>query len=139
MTTFQWEYALDRTYFVKDRAANIWKLVFTTYGGNATGDITFTKELISATSVAEGQTPQAFILAPNPASQGNVNLVIDTQVPQLLLNIHDSSGRLVREELLTGLGGLVQRTIDLNGLGKGLYVIRLQGEGLSSSSRLVIE
>jgi hypothetical protein len=89
--------------------------------------------------VAEGQTPQAFILAPNPASQGNVNLVIDTQVPQLLLNIHDASGRLVREELLTGLGGLVQRTIDLNGLGKGFYVLRLQGEGLSSSSRLVIE
>jgi hypothetical protein len=139
MTTFQWEYAQDRTYFVKDRAANVWKLVFTAYGGNATGNITFTKELISATSVAEGQTPQAFILAPNPASQGNVNLVIDTQVPQLLLNIHDASGRLVREELLTGLGGLVQRTIDLNGLGKGLYVIRLQGEGLSSSSRLVIE
>jgi hypothetical protein len=33
----------------------------------------------------------------------------------------------------------VQRTIDLNGLGKGFYVLRLQGEGLSSSSRLVIE
>jgi len=139
MTTFQWEYAQDRTYFVKDRAANIWKLVFTTYGGSATGNVTFTKEFITATSVAEGQASQAFVLAPNPASQGSVNVVIDAQVPQLLLNIHDASGRLVREELLTGLGGLVQRTIDLNGLGKGLYVLRLQGEGLNSSSRLVIE
>lgn len=69
-----------------------------------------------------------------------MNLVIfDTQVSQLRLNIHDASGRIVQEELLTGLGGLVQRTIQLNGLAKGLYSMRLQGQGINTAARLVVE
>jgi len=137
--TGTWTYAQDRTYFVKDRSSNIWKLVFTEYGGGATGTITFTKELVSALSVEEVAADQAFVLAPNPATQERVNLVIDTQVSQLRLNIHDASGRIVQEELLTGLGGLVQRTIQLNGLAKGLYIVRLQGQGINTAARLVVE
>lgn len=139
MTTFVWEYAQDRTYFVKDRTGNIWKLVFTEYGGGTTGTMTFTKELVSALSVDENVTDRTFVLAPNPATQGRVNLVIDTEVSQLRLNIHDASGRIVHEELLTGLGGLVQRTVELDGLAKGLYVVRLQGHGVNATGRLVVE
>ncbi|HRH69494.1 MAG TPA: T9SS type A sorting domain-containing protein [Flavobacteriales bacterium] len=137
--TLTWTYATDRTYFVKDRSGNIWKLVFTEYGGGMTGTITFTKELVSALSVDEVAAGHAFVLAPNPVTQDRVNLVIDTQVSELLLNILDASGRIVHEELLTGLGGLAQRTIQLNGLGQGLYVVRLQGQGINTTDRLVVE
>lgn len=139
MGTFSWEYAQDRTYFVKDRTSNIWKLVFTGYGGGATGTITFTKELISATAVDELNGAQAFVLAPNPATEDRVSLIIDSPASELVLSIHDASGRIVHQQLMTGLSGLVQRTVQLNGLGSGLYVVRLEGPGVSTTGRLTVE
>ncbi len=141
MTTFQYEYAQDRTYFVKDQAGNVWKLVFTGYGGAATGDMTFTQELVSATSVNDPSASSGgqIVVFPNPVANGNATLVIDAGVGVATMSIHDLSGKLVGEEKLTGLNGLVQRNVDVSALPAGLYILRLQGEGVNSTSRLVIE
>ncbi|MCB0771682.1 MAG: HmuY family protein, partial [Flavobacteriales bacterium] len=45
MGSSMYEYADDRTYFILDRTGNIWKLIFTEYGGGSNGDMTFTQEL----------------------------------------------------------------------------------------------
>ena len=47
----QYTITADRTYFVKDVPGNIWKLVFTGYGGSATGDMSFNQELVSAVGI----------------------------------------------------------------------------------------
>ncbi len=138
-TTFQYEYPVDRTYFVKDQAGNIWKLVFTAYGGGATGDMTFNQDLVSATAVDEISSTDRLIVYPNPVVNGNATLVIDANVDLANLTIHDVNGKLVSGIKLTGLNGLAQRNVDVSGLPAGIYVLRLQGEGLSSTTRLVIE
>ncbi|MBK6829652.1 MAG: T9SS type A sorting domain-containing protein [Flavobacteriales bacterium] len=141
MTTFQYEYAQDRTYFVKDQAGNVWKLVFTGYGGAATGDMTFTQELVSATSVNDhsASSGRRIVVYPNPVTSGTATLVIDATVSVATMSIHDLSGKLVVQERLTGLNGLVQRNVDVSALPAGLYMLRLQGDGVNSTSRLVIE
>lgn len=135
--TFQWEYAQDRTYFVKDRAGDIWKLVFTGYGGSANGNIIFNQELASPASVAEGAAATVLV-HPNPAANGFATLVIDAPQGGLFIDVLDRSGRVVRQQRVMG-SGLVRERIDLGGVPSGLYLVRLQGEGLSATARLVVE
>lgn len=136
-STFQWEYAADRTYFVQDRAGSIWKIVFTSYGGSANGDITFNQELVGQASVDELGSTTALAIVPNPVADGVANLVFAGEVQSARLSIVDMNGRVVSEERLTGLGGLVQRPIDISHLPAGLYVARIQGAGVDASARLI--
>ncbi len=139
MTTFTWEYAQDRTYFVKDHQGNLWKLIFTTYGGAATGEMTFTQELVSATSVHEEGSAATFTVYPNPVLDGRMQLVFDAPVSASDMLVFDGSGRLVLSERLVGMGGLEVRTIDVERLSPGLYTIRLQGEGVAATTRVVVQ
>lgn len=139
MTTFEYEYPLDRTYFVQDQLGNVWKLIYTGYGGSATGDMTFTQELVSATSVEENATQGTVVVYPNPVANGQAQLLVNVPSGRVVATVHDLSGKLVRQQLLTGLNGLSLRTIDVNGLQQGLYVVRLEGNGVSTTTRLVIE
>lgn len=137
--TFQWEYATDRVHFAKDRVGNIWKLVFTTYGGAANGDMTFTQELISATSVNGPTAAKTFVVYPNPVSDGRVQLVLDAPVSILDMVVYDANGRVVITDRLNGLGGLEVRSIDVAALRAGLYTVVLQGEGMVATARLVVQ
>jgi len=136
---FQWEYATDRVHFAKDRTGNIWKLVFTTYGGTANGNMTFTQELISATSVNELAAANTFVVYPNPVSDGRVQLVLDAPVAAVDMVVYDANGRVVLSDRLSGLGGLEVRSIDVSALRAGLYTVLLQGEGLVATTRLVVQ
>ncbi len=139
MTTLQWEYVADRTYFIRDRSENIWKLVFTNYGGGANGEFTFTQELVGLASVADQPAEKGFMLFPNPVNGDNATLVMDANVGDAVMSIYDLSGGLVLEGKLTGLNGLVQRSVDVSALPAGMYMVRLQGEGMNTTARLVIE
>jgi hypothetical protein len=139
MNTFSWEYAEDRCYFVKDHAGNIWKLIFIAYGGAANGQMTFTQELVSATSVQEGIADMGFTVYPNPVRDGRVQLVLDAPLSTVDMLVYDASGRVVMTERLNGLGGLEVRTLDVARLRSGLYTIRLQGDGVLATTRLVVE
>ncbi|MBK6341192.1 MAG: T9SS type A sorting domain-containing protein [Flavobacteriales bacterium] len=136
--TFQWEYAQDRTYFVKDRTGDIWKIVFVSYGGSANGNFTFNQELVGEASVDETGRRSALAIAPNP-SVGTMNMIIASKAHSAQLSIIDMNGRVVGQESLTGLSGLVQRPIDVSALPAGLYLVRVQGDGLDVTVRLVKE
>ena len=139
METFQWEFTTDRAHFVQDGAGNIWKLIFTGYGGSATGDITFTQELLSATSVNELDGTMPMALYPNPVTDGRVNLVLDAPVSTVDMLVFDANGRVVLTERLAGLGGMEVRMLDVSNLRPGLYTVRLQGDGVLATQRLVVQ
>ncbi|HRD52026.1 MAG TPA: T9SS type A sorting domain-containing protein [Flavobacteriales bacterium] len=136
--TFQWEYAQDRTYFVKDRAGDIYKLVFTGYGGSANGNMTFNQELVGQANVDEASSSSALVIAPNPATN-TATLIIAAEANAAQLTIIDLNGRVVMEQQLTGLHGLVQRPINVSALPNGLYIARVQGDGINGVVRLVKE
>lgn len=138
MTTFQYEYAQDRTYFVQDRASNIWKLVFTGYGGSANGDITFNQELVSSVSVGE-ETSDRLAVYPNPVVNGQLNMVLGQEVRLGRLSILDRAGRLVHTQVVNGAGSLSMTSVDLGSLPAGLYMARLEAEGRLLTARIVVE
>ena len=138
MTTFQYEYVPDRTYFVQDRASNIWKLVFTGYGGSANGDITFNQELVSSVSVEEEAYGQ-LAFYPNPAVNGQVNMVIGSELRNGRLTILDQAGRLVHAQVVNGVGSLSSVPVDLAGAQAGLYMARLEADGRVFTARIVVE
>lgn len=138
MTTFQYEYAADRTYFVQDRSFNIWKLIFTGYGGSTNGDMTFTQELVSSVSVDE-QVYTKLVVYPNPTTNGQVNVVLGREVSNGQLSIVDRAGRLVKTQLVNGTGALSNVAVDISGVEPGLYLARLDAEGVVFTATVVVE
>ncbi|TXI81547.1 MAG: T9SS type A sorting domain-containing protein [Flavobacteriales bacterium] len=138
MVTFQWNIDQDRTYFVQDRASNIWKLVFTGFGGSSTGNFNFTQELVSATNVAEA-ADQALVVYPNPSTNGQLNIVLDQEVRNGTLTVLDRAGRLVKQQVVNGTGVLSTVPVDITGVEAGLYLVRLEAAGMVFTTRVVVE
>lgn len=70
-------------------------------------------------------------LYPNPAT-GSLNVVLPEQNGEYKYNISDLAGRNV----LSGLIGKTN-TIDINKLGYGIFILRIQNEGLSFHGKFV--
>ena len=132
-------YPADRTYFVEDLVGNIWKLIFTAYGGGSTGDMTFTQELVSATGIEESDPNADLVLYPNPAQGGRTQLVLERSVVNAGLSVMDMGGKLVLQQRVTGTGGLSLVPLDLSGLDKGLYLVRLDAANGTSSARVIVD
>lgn len=140
MQTFQYEYDEDLSFFVYDADGNVWQLLFFEFGGASTGDISFTQQLMSAVSVEEVLNGnEYFTLFPNPARDGHVQLLIGGDIRNAVVTLHDMSGRMVSQQMLTGLDNGTLHTMDISPLPGGMYVVRLVGAGVSASQRLVIE
>ncbi|MBK8339262.1 MAG: T9SS type A sorting domain-containing protein [Flavobacteriales bacterium] len=137
MQTFQYEYDQDLTFFVQDRTGSIWKLLFTEYGGSATGDMTFTQELVSAASVEERATNGQAVVFPNPATDA-VNVLFDIPATDAVLTIHDVAGSLARTERFAGITPMSTRILDISGLRTGVYSLRLEHASGAVYSRLVV-
>ncbi|MEZ4757691.1 MAG: T9SS type A sorting domain-containing protein [Flavobacteriales bacterium] len=138
MTTFSYEYAEDRTYFVNDRQGNIWKLVFIGYGGSSTGTMTFTQELVSATSVDELDATTLSVF-PVPVNNGVLNIAADADMRNATLEVIDASGRTLHSTTLTDLLAGTIATVDMSDVPSGMYVVRLQAPGTLRTARVVVE
>ncbi|MEZ4798503.1 MAG: T9SS type A sorting domain-containing protein [Flavobacteriales bacterium] len=123
----------DRVYFIRDQEGNIWKLVFTGFGGSATGDYEFTKELISTASVEDLSSTSILQVYPNPTTDV-LNIVTDNKnnINNQLI-ISDINGRVVMQENLVAIQGLQNNTLNVSNLSQGLYFLTISNS-LSSET-----
>jgi hypothetical protein len=123
-------------YFVQKGSGDIWKMVFTDFGGSSTGNFMFSKENLDATTNIAKHEERAFMkFYPNPAHD-RVNLVYEgTEASHL--SIHDMAGKQV-ERIRLNKSGLSQRRFDVSGLEQGVYVARLHLEEGISVKKLVV-
>ena len=133
-----YEYPTDRTYFVQDRAGNIWKLIFTAYGGGSNGNMTFTQDMVSAVGVEENYGTRDLVVYPNPTNTGSISIILDRTVRNGQLSILDLTGKLVSTANVTGGMGLVAWPVDVSGLSDGTYVMKLDAEGSAFTTRFVV-
>lgn len=130
----------NTTYFVKDRPGNVWKLIFTGYGGAGNGNMSFTKEMISAVGVEElGSASPTMLVYPNPAVGGQARLVLDLPESRATIRVFNRAGQQVLEEAMDGLHGMAVRELDVRRLAPGLYVLRVETRGGVATGKLVIE
>jgi hypothetical protein len=138
--TNEYTIATDRTYFVKDIPGNIWKIVFTAYGGSATGDMSFNQEMVSATGINEVAAQQGTLITyPNPVTDGQAQLIIDVPAHDGVMHVMNLAGQQMLQQQWSGLNGLGARTLDVSGLAKGVYILRFDAANSSTTGKLVIE
>lgn len=124
-------------YFVKTKAGDIWKIIFTGFGGSANGNFMFNKEKISSVGINETGTPETFLsVYPNPCNTGNVILVTNA-MGNNLVTIYNTFGQQVLSKSFTGTG-LVQHQLSVNHLQPGTYLVRINNQKGSSITKLVI-
>ncbi len=132
--------ATDTTYFVKDITGNIWKIVFSAYGGSATGDMTFNQEMVSATGINEVAAHQGTLITyPNPVTNGQAQLIMDVPAHDGVMHVMNMAGQQMLQQQWSGLNGLSTRTLDVSGLAKGVYILRFDAANSSTTGKLVIE
>lgn len=137
MTTFTYDIEADLSYFITDQVGNIWQVIFTDFGGSLTGNIDFTKEMISAVSIDENVGINLGIY-PNPTTN-QVTLLYDNSIEdKAMVTILDLQGKTVYSNEFRG-EGFNQHTLDVSFLTAGVYNVLITTTNRVGSQKLVVQ
>ena len=82
------------------------------------------------------QNSDLFRIYPNP-SNGLVNINIANYVGDLQINVYDINGREVYNKNMNNFNN--SNAINLEKLSTGIYILKLQGENLNYSEKVILE
>lgn len=136
-----WVIADSLLYFVKKANGEVWKLVFTGFGGSANGEMHFSKELLATTSTTPSQSDIAtgISLYPNPSdgSSASLRYALDAPCRDAHIAVTNLAGQVVFETAAPATKGMHQLDMELN-LVPGFYFLDLVTDGLHHPSRMVV-
>jgi hypothetical protein len=139
MTTFTYDITDSLVYFVQSQNGDVWKVIFTGFGGSANGNYIFTKELVSATGIAGVDQPVFMELYPNPATD-NATLSFSTKTTDaVLITVTDLTGKICYQNQLQGNAGLQQSTLQTSGWPAGMYIVTLQAGDKTQCKKLIVQ
>jgi hypothetical protein len=132
-----WTLEDSLVFFVKDLEGSIWKLYFTGFGGSSNGNFIFSKEKLSTVGLNDnGETEQFFRIYPNP-SDANVMMLMDAEAGNVSLVVSDIQGRNCISENFFHNGGLLTRSLAINNLTPGVYVLTVLCNGRVFQERII--
>ncbi len=138
MGTMSYDIEDELSYFITDRAQNIWRIVMTGFdGSSAGGNVHFTKEMISAVSIDENESINVGVY-PNPASSQVTFLYDNLTSEQATIKIVDLNGRVVYSNQFFGTN-FNQQVIDVSNFSKGFYNVIVESNGRVGTQKLIIE
>lgn len=129
-------------YFVKTANLDVWKIVFTGFGGSANGNYIFTKKKLDEPSSGISELANNFTtleVYPNPA-KNFVNIIYnytDSKTFNTTVNVMDLAGRLVLQKEISVQSGLNKETLNIASLERGVYVVTFPE--LGKTQKLIIE
>lgn len=129
-------------YFVLTPANELWKLVFTDFGGSATGNYIFSKEKLSVTTgVVENNVLNNITVYPNPANSSAEATLVYTlnSNANAWYALYDMSGRLLQNQLLNGQTGLHTHFISTANLAPGMYILNVHTGNTVNTKKLVVK
>jgi len=135
----------DLVYFVQTQKGDIYKIVFTGFGGSSNGDFEFTKQLLNSTSIfdATNSLVGKFDCYPNPTSHTNDLQIIysieKANIEKAYLEIHDLSGKLLFQKNLQNEKGLHQISLQNLKLQRGMYLIHLNLDTDKTYKKIIIQ
>ena len=123
-------------YFVKTKAGDVHKLVFTKFAGSSTGKIIFNKGSVAGVGTEEKTTESDVKVYPNPA-----NDKIEISFPELLsgsvtLLLNDLSGRTIYKQNIPGTGA--KYSLNLTGINPGMYLLKVSSEKNTFLKKVII-
>ncbi len=130
----------DRVYFVKNENDEVWKIIPTGFGGNANGNFAFDLEKIATAHLGEESAPQlVFSLYPNPAQQGELNIIAESKgSSSFTTTILTTAGEQVAAFERTPGKGLVQHKFDIGHLRPGVYIVRVAAGNEMKTKKLIV-
>jgi len=126
--------AEDLSYFIQGGDGIIYQIVFTGFGGSATGDYEFTVEEVGVLGLTEAEKYNVNTY-PNPSNGQDVNLTWES-TNFSNLHILDLSGKVVASKSL--LGNTISALVNTENLKTGVYVVQLSGSNVVATQKLVI-
>lgn len=138
MDTYTYDIEADLSYFISDVEGNIWQVVFTGFEGSSTGKMVFNKTLLSSVGIKHAETNMNVAVYPNPSTNGNVSLVFHLEEDEALATVYDMTGKVVADHTFRGRG-FEQRSLQLNGVPAGTYILRLTAANKSTTKKLIIQ
>lgn len=137
-TTFQYEIEDSLVYFVEDANQDVYRMVFTGFGGSANGNFIFDKELVGNTTGINDDfnKTEIFDIYPNPATSF-VNVTF-TSDDNSTLSLHDITGKIVYTKTIVN-SGLNQERIDASNLTKGMYFLSIISSNEKSTQKIIIK
>lgn len=136
MTSFQYDIAADRVYFMQNEGGDIWKIIPTGFGGSATGDVEFSKEQLTFAGLTE-ENQQFVSIYPNPATD-NLTISFDSKSATTTISVKNSIGQIVATETFNSATGLTQKQLNISHLDNGVYFIEIN-QNNSTTSKSVIK
>ncbi len=108
-----------------------------TYGYGETED--YTVNITGSVGIAENQTLSNVLVYPNP-STGSFNVTVNNvNFNQLSINVIDIQGKVVYSTTDKNLSSNYNKQINLEGLAKGLYYIKLSTESGVKFQKLIVQ
>ena len=138
-----WTIEDSSAYFVKGLSGNIWKIIFTGFGGSADGKFKFTKELVSGVGLKEIANDKIGELSvyPNPSNGNSFTVLYELNQPasNVELSIIDALGREIYATTTENGIGFYQ--LELNGINlkPGMHFISLSIDGHSIQQKLFVK
>lgn len=127
-------------YFVKRANGDVWRLVFTGFGGSANGNYIFSKQLMSTTSInGIGADKISFAVYPNPSTGNEIYFSFENgNAQKASISITDLQGRLVYGQSFTTTGGYNVASVQHN-FEAGLYIVNLTVNNKTAQQKLIIK
>lgn len=138
--TNTWSVEDSTSYFVQDKAGNLWQMMFASYSGSSTGNIVLGKRIVAPTLVTNvNSVVSQFSMYPNPASS-QLNLVFDAkEASDARVNIYDFSGRVVMSSSIRIQNGLSAYQMPVQTLANGNYIVSVDGPKVKLAQTLSIQ
>ncbi|MDD4829182.1 MAG: choice-of-anchor J domain-containing protein [Bacteroidales bacterium] len=126
-TTQITELASNTNYFFK---AYITNPVTTAYGNEA--------NFITLGLLGVDGKEISIMMYPNPATS-QTNLIVEGVSGETKIVLSDVQGRILNTINTKAVNGVVEQTIDLNNLAKGVYYIRIQNSYINRTQKLIVK
>lgn len=137
-----WKYELveNKVFYIKSENI-IYRMFFTSFEGSSTGNLSFqyAKQKLSTLDI-QGNTQ--FAIYPNPVINKEVTIVYDNAKnldSNIQVEIYNLTGQKVYSTSLNRQTGLFQRTLKLNKLAQGVYIMNIVAGSDVKSEKLIIK
>jgi hypothetical protein len=130
-------------YFVKSKQGNIWKLVFTGFGGSADGNYIFSKEKISMAGIEDfsRKVVTSMSVYPNPSNGSDITIIYD--LPQSFatgdLSVYNLAGEKVYSKNINATQGLHTQKLSQTALAQGMYIVSIEMGGSHIQQKLIVQ
>jgi hypothetical protein len=126
-------------YFVELPNEDVFKIIFTGFGGGSTGDFIFTREKVFSVGLEEKLVKNELLnVFPNPASD-LVNVTFVSTEKQSRLSVYDLMGKELIAKNTVSNSGLSQQELDVSHLARGTYILMLTSENSRKTQKIIIQ